>query len=396
MPQQSSGNSTGGRLARTIRPERIDLDQNATTPIDPAVLEAMRPHWLAGGNAESRHALGRAARRALDRARETVAQILNAEPSEVVFTSGGTEASNLAIFGLASEAPGHVVASPIEHPAVAEPLMRLEALGWTVDRVPVRSDGLVEALAMVAALGPETRFATMMLANNETGAIQPVAELAARASERGIPTHTDAVQAVGRIPVDFRGLGAATLAASAHKFHGPAGVGLLLVRRGVKLARYLFGGSQQGGRRPGTVPVALAVGLAAALDRWHGEAEERIARWKRLRDRLEGGLLAALGPERVVRNGPAADAERLPQMLNVGFPGLDGDVLLMGLDLAGVSVSLGAACASGATTASPTLTAMGVPADRLRSSIRLSFGARTTEAEIDEALRRIAAVVGRG
>lgn len=376
--------------------DRIDLDQNATTPLDPAVLEAMRPHWLAGGNAESRHALGRAARRALDQARETVARILNAEPSEVVFTSGGTEANNLAIFGLAGETPGHIAAGPIEHPAVAEPLARLEALGWAIDRVAVNPDGRADAAAMATALRPETRLTALMLANNETGAIQPVAELAFLAGERGIPTHTDAAQAVGRIPVDFHALGVATLAASAHKYHGPTGVGLLLVRQDVKLSRYLYGGSQQAGRRPGTVPVALAVGLAAALDRWHREADERIARWRRLRDKLEAGLIAALGPDHVVRNGPADDADRLPQTLNVGFPGLDGDTLLMGLDLAGVCVSLGAACASGATTPSPTLTAMGVPAERLRSSIRISLGATTTEAEIDEALRRIVSVVGRG
>jgi cysteine desulfurase len=376
--------------------DRIDLDQNATTPLDPAVLEAMRPFWLAGGNAESRHALGRAARRALDEARETIARILNAEPSEVVFTSGGTEANNLAIFGLAGETPGHVVASPIEHPAVAEPLAQLESRGWTVDRVAVQPDGRVEADAMAAAFRSDTRFATLMLANNETGAIQPVGRLASLAAGSGLPVHTDAVQAVGRIPVDFHGLGVATLAASAHKFHGPTGVGLLLVRKGVALRPHLFGGSHQGGRRPGTVPVALAVGLAVALDHWHREADERIARWRRFRDKLESGLIAALGPDRVVRHGPADDADRLPQTLNVGFPGRDGDALLMGLDLAGVSVSLGAACASGATTASPTLRAMGIPADRVRSSIRFSFGARTTEAEIDEALRRIVAVAGSG
>jgi cysteine desulfurase len=376
--------------------DRIDLDQNATTPLDPAVLAAMRPHWLAGGNAESRHALGRAARRALDQARETVAAILKADPTEVVFTSGGTEANNLAIFGLAGDEPGHVVTSPIEHPAVAEPLTRLEALGWAVDRVAVRTDGRVDAGAMAAALRSGPRLATLMLANNETGAIQPVAELAELAATHGIRTHTDAAQAVGRIPVDFHGLGVDTLAASAHKFHGPTGVGLLLVRRGVKLQRHLFGGSQQGERRPGTVPVALAVGLAAALDRWHQESQQRVARWRRFRDKLEAGLIASLGPDRAIRNGPADDADRLPQTLNVGFPGLDGDTLLMGLDLAGVCVSLGAACASGATAPSPTLTAMGVPADRLRSSIRISFGAMTTEAEIDEGTRRVVAVVGRG
>jgi len=378
-------------------PRPIYLDHNATAPLDPEVLEAMRPHWLAAGNAESRHAAGRAARRALDGARETVARILGAAPAEVVFTSGGTEANNLAIFGLAGDVarPGHLVAGPIEHPAVAEPVAHLEAAGWAVDRPEVDAAGLADAGAMAGALRPGSRLATLILAHNETGAIQPVGRLAELAAARGVPVHTDAVQAVGRVPVDFRALGVATLAASAHKFHGPAGVGLLLVRKGVALTPQLLGGGQQEGRRPGTPAVALAVGLAAALARWHAEADARVARWAALRDRLESGLIAALGTAAVARNGPADDARRLPQTLNVGFPGLDGDALLMQLDLAGVAASLGSACASGASRPSPTLTAMRVPADRLRSSVRFSLGATTTEADIDEATGRVAGAVGR-
>ena len=376
----------------------IDLDQNATTPLDPEVLEAMRPYWLAGGNPEARHAAGRAARRALEGVRESVARVLGADPDEVVFTSGGTEASNLAVFGLAArraDGPPHLVSSPIEHPAVAEAVGRLEAEGFAVDRAAVDPGGRVDAQAMAGLVRPGTRLATLMLANNETGAIQPVGELAALLAEAGVPVHTDAVQAVGRIPVDFHALGVATLAASAHKFHGPGGVGLLLVRRGVQLEPRSFGGGQQGGRRPGTPAVALAVGMARALERWWGEAEGRAARWSSLRDRLEAGLVAGLGADRVVRNGPAESADRLPQTLHVGFPGLDGDALLMQLDLAGVAASLGSACASGATTPSPTLLAMGVPADRLRSSVRFSLGAFTTEADVDEALARVVAVVER-
>ena len=381
----------------------IYLDHNATTPLDPEVLEAMRPHWLAGGNPESRHSLGRGARRALERSRESVAKILGASPDEVVFTSGGTEANNLAIFGLSAQDSGlgtqdlgtpRIVSSPIEHPAVAEAVGRLQVEGFAVDRPGVNSDGRADARAMVEAIRPETRLATLMLANNETGAIQPVAELARLAADRGVPVHTDAVQAVGRIPVDFRALGVATLAASVHKFHGPAGIGLLLVRKGVKLAPRLFGGGQQGGRRPGTPSVALAVGLASALERWQDEAKERVARWSKLVDRLESGLREALGPDRVVRNGPAK-GDRLPQTLNVGFPGLDGDALLMQLDLAGIAVSLGSACASGTSEPSPTLLAMNVPTDRLRSSVRFSLGATTAEAEVVEAVRRVVAVVER-
>ena len=379
------------------QPPMIYLDNNATTALDPEVFEAMRPHFLRPGNAESRHAAGRAARRAWETARESVASVLGADPSEVIFTSGGTEANNLAVFGLAGaeHEPGHVVSSPIEHPAVDEPVARLEAAGFAIDRPTVDAQGRADPRIMAEAIRDDTRFVTLMLANNETGAIQPVAELAALAGARGVPVHTDAVQTVGRIPVDFHALGVATLAASAHKFHGPVGVGLLLVRAGVKLGSRLFGGGQQQGRRPGTVAVPTAVGLARALELWQAEAEARADRWSRLRDRLESGLIAALGADRVVRNGPRDPRFRLPQTLNVGFPGLDGDALLMQLDLAGVCASLGSACASGSTRPSPTLTAMRVPDGILRSSVRFSLGATTTEAEIDEAVARVATVVSR-
>ncbi len=375
----------------------IYLDNNATTALDPEVLEAMRPHFLRAGNAESRHSAGRAARRAWESAKESVAVILGADPSEVIFTSGGTEANNLAVFGLAGaeNAPGHVVSSPIEHPAVAEPVARLEASGFTVDRLVVNGEGLADAEAMAAMFRDDTRFAALMLANNETGAIQPVAALAERANARNIPVHTDAVQAVGRIPVDFHGLGVATLAASAHKFHGPVGAGVLLVRSGVRLGSRLFGGGQQQGRRAGTVAVPLAVGFAKALELWRDEADARVERWERLRDRLEAGLIARLGAERVVRNGPGEASTRLPQTLNVGFAGLDGDALLMQLDLAGVAASLGSACASGSTRPSPTLVAMRVPDARLRSSVRFSLAANTSEAEIDAAIERISRIAER-
>jgi cysteine desulfurase len=375
----------------------IYLDHNATSPLDPAVLEAMRPHWLAGGNPDSRHAAGRAARRALDRARETVAAVLGAAPGEVVFTSGGTEANNLAVFGHSREADaGRVVAGPVEHPAVAEPLAVLERRGVRVDRLPVGPDGVaeVEGASAILTFDPSVRFATLMLAQNETGAIQPVGRLAEVAADSGVPVHTDAVQAVGRVPVDFHALGVATLAASAHKLGGPAGVGVLLVRSGTALDPLLRGGGQQGGRRPGTVPVALAVGLAEALSLWHREAAERQARWRAQRDHLERGLRAALG-DGVAVHGPADPARRLPQTLHVGFPGRDGNALLMQLDLAGVQASLGAACASGAAAASPTLLAMGVPEGLARASVRFSLGATTTDAEVEAALSRIVAVARR-
>jgi len=375
----------------------IYLDHNATTPLDPEVLEAMRPYFLKAGNAESRHALGRQARRGWEEAKETVARILGAEQGEVIFTSGGTESNNLAVFSLAGihQVPGHVVSSPIEHPAVAEAVARLEVEKFRVDRPPVNSEGLANAELMATEFNEQTRLATLMLANNETGAIQPVQQLAGLALVQGIPVHTDAVQAVGRIPVNFHALGVTSLAASAHKFHGPLGVGLLLVRKGFRLRPWLVGGGQQQGRRPGTMAVPLAVGLAVALQRWHAEAEARMAHWLALRDLLETGLITALGADRVIRNGPADPALRLPQTANLGFIGLDGDALLMQLDLAGVAVSLGSACASGSTRLSPTLVAMRVPDDRLRSSVRFSLGVSTTETDIEETIYRIVQVVER-
>jgi cysteine desulfurase len=380
-----------------MNPAPIYLDHNATTPLDPEVLDAMRPYFLTAGNAESRHAFGRSARRAWEQSKETVARILGALPAEVIFTSGGTEANNLAIFGLAGAeaSPGHVISSLIEHPAIAEPVARLEAAGFAVDQMAVDGQGLANASRMAEAFRNDTRFATLMLANNETGAVEPVGELAALAGARGIAVHTDAVQAVGRIPVHFHNLGVTTLAASAHKFHGPVGIGLLLVRSGVKLGSRLFGGGQQQGRRPGTIAVPLVVGLATALQKWHDQSQTRSKHWVALRHRLESGLISTLGSQRVIRNGPTEEHRRLPQTLNVGFPGLDGDALLMQLDMVGIAASLGSACASGSTRPSPTLLAMRIPDDRLRSSVRFSFGATTTEAEVDEAIRRVTQVIGR-
>lgn len=374
----------------------IDLDGNATTPLYPAVLEAMRPHWLAGGNPESRHGLGRTARQAWERARETLAAGLGAHPDEVIITSGGTEANHLAIQSLAGieRGPGQIVATGLEHPAVSSALDQLANQGFEVIRDPeaVGLDGIARCEVMARAIGPFTRLATLMLANNEVGSIQPLRALVDHAAAWGLPVHTDAVQAVGRIAVNFQELGVATLAASAHKFHGPVGVGLLLARRGVTIHPLAQGGAQQSGRRPGTPPVALAVGMATALERFRAQAAERQARWESFRDQLARGLIEALGADRVEIHGPGQPTLRLPQTLNVGFHGVDGDALLMQLDLAGVAASLGSACASGATLPSPTLLAMKVSPGLLRSSVRFSFHAQTTKDDIDEALRRIVAV----
>jgi cysteine desulfurase len=368
----------------------IYLDNNATTPVLPAVWEAMRPFQAeVYGNPASAHQAGRRARQALEDAREAVAGLLGAHPDEVVFTSGATEANNLALFGLAGDPPGHVVASPIEHPSVSEPLRRLAEVGFAVGWLPVDGRGSVAAEALPDLLRPETRLAAVMLANPETGAVQPVRALVERLDGR-CPFHCDAVQAVGRLPVHFHELGVTTLSLSAHKFHGPRGVGALLVRRGTRLRPLLLGGPQQRGRRPGTEPVALAVGLAAALALAGREGEARRAWVRALRLRLLGALRAAAP---VVLNGPEEGG--VPHTLNLSFPGCRAEALLMMLDLAGVACSTGSACSSGSLLPSPVLRAMGVADEVLRSAMRFSLSALLSEAEIDEAARRIAAAVGR-
>ncbi len=368
----------------------IYLDANATTPLLPAVWEAMRPYLTDHyGNPASAHHAGRRARQGLEDARELVAQLLGAFPDEVVFTSGATEANNLALFALAGRPPGHIVVSAIEHPSVAEPVAELGRRGFVVDGLGVDATGVARVGDLASLLRGDTRLVALMLANNETGAGQPVAAVAAAAGP--VPVHCDAAQAVGRNPVDFHGLGAATLALSAHKFHGPKGVGALLVRRGVRLPPQTWGGHQQQGRRPGTEPVALAVGLAAALDLAHREMEDRCRRILTLRRRFLDRLRATAGP--VVLSGP--DEGGLPHTLNLAFPGCRADALLMNLDLAGIACSTGSACSSGSLLPSPVLRAMGVPEDVLASAMRFSLTHLLTEEEVDEAARRVADVVGR-
>jgi cysteine desulfurase len=368
----------------------IYLDNNATTPMLPAVWEAMRPYLSETyGNPASAHGVGRRARRALEDARDQVAALLGAAPEEVIFTSGGTEANNLAVFGLPGDPPGHVVASPIEHPSVAEPLRRLGETGFSLDYVPVDATGVVSAAAMVGLLRSETRLVTVMLANNETGAVQPIADLVGRCP--GVPFHCDAVQAVGRMPLHFGKLGVTSLSLSAHKFHGPRGIGALLLQRRARMRPLLWGGHQQRARRPGTEPVALAVGLAVALDLAQRDFTARDARVRVLRARLLAALRTEAAP--VVLNGPEDGG--LPHTINLSFAGCRADVLLMSLDLAGVACSTGSACSSGSLLPSPVLQAMGVPNELLHSAMRFSLSALLTEAKIDEAARRIVALVRR-
>jgi len=362
----------------------IYLDHNATTPLLLEAADAMRrTEAEAFGNPASAHHIGRAARRALEDARERIAALLGASPDEVTFTSGATEANNLAVFALAG---GRVTASPIEHPCVVEPLRQLETRGFAVDWWPANSRGLVAPSPVHA----DARLVCVMLANHETGAIQPVREIAA-----ALPTktalHCDAVQAVGKFPVNFRELGVTTLTASAHKFGGPKGVGVLLAKRGTKLHPLLFGGHQQQGKRPGTESAPLAAGMAAALDHATRNMPANLAKLTALRARL-WERLCELGP--VVLNGPEIGAtDVVPTTLNVSFPGCRADLLLMALDLAGVACSTGSACSSGSLLPSPVLRAMGLSDELLHSALRFSLSPRLELDDIDEAASRISSVL---
>jgi cysteine desulfurase len=366
------------------------LDNNATTPLLPEVLAAMQPYLAeVYGNPASSHGPGRRARRALEDAREQTAALLSAHPDEVIFTSGATEGNNLALFGSAGDPPAHLLVSPVEHPSVLEPLGELSRAGFTVERLPVDARGVIAVADLLAARRLETQLVAVMLANHETGAIQPVAELA-EAAGAAVYFHCDAVQGAGKLGVDFHALGVSSLVISAHKFHGPKGVGALLLRRGVHLRPRVWGGHQQQGRRPGTEPVALAVGLAAALDQACRERMIREQKVRGLRERFLTGL--RLQAEPVVLNSPA---DGLPHTINVSFPPLPGDVLLMNLDLAGVACSTGSACSSGSLLPSPVLQAMGITDDVLRGAMRFSLSALLGDEELDEAVRRTASVVRR-
>jgi len=406
----------------TLHP--IYLDNNATTRLLPEVVEAMASCWRDGfANPGSRHVFGRRARQALETARESLAAILGAHPDEVIFTSGGTESNNMAVLGLTASPPltkgglggsrarldathgsdppcppfvrggeSHVIALPRgEHPAVLEAARSLEPAGVKLHELRVDSAGRLIAEQYDSLPWSELRLVCVILAHNETGVIQNLAPLAVKCREHRVPFHIDAVQAVGKIPVNFHELGATTLALGAHKFCGPRGIGALLLDRGVKLNRIAFGGHQEAERRPGTECVPLIVGMVKALELFHAERESRTRRLTELRDLLQAGLRRDCPP--VVVNGEAAP--RLPNTLNVAFPSADGEALLVALDLEGVACSLGSTCASGAAEPAPTLVAMGCPPDVYRSSVRFSLGVETTRDEIDRATEIIARVVKR-
>jgi len=368
---------------------RIYLDNNATTPLHPAVLEALHEALReVHGNASSIHKEGQTARRRIENAREAVARLVGATPREIVFTSGGTESNNAAIFGAV---PGggrhHIVTTAIEHPSVIEPVEELGRRGHEVTVVAPARSGKIAAADVIAAIRPDTRLVAVMLANNETGVVQPVEEIGRVCRERGIHLHCDAVQAIAKIDVDVAALGVDTLAMSAHKLHAPKGIGALYVRQGLALERFLFGGSQERRRRAGTenVPSAVAFGVAAELA---AEGEFR-ARMAELRDRLErevAGLNAVI-------NG--AEVRRLPNTSSITFRGADGEGIVIGLDLQGIAVSTGSACSSGRVEPSRVLLAMGLPADEARSTVRISLSRLTTAGEIARAVAALREVVPR-
>ncbi len=366
----------------------IYLDYNATTPLAPEVLEAMRPYLETHfGNASSIHQAGREARAAIDDARERLARLLGAKPHEIIFTGGGTEADNLAIIGLARAQAGvgkHVITCATEHHAVLQAFDFLESQeGFSVTRLPVDREGLIDIQTLRDALRPKTTLVSIMSANNETGVLQPLADIAALCRERGVLLHSDMIQSFGKQPV--RATDAAAISITAHKFHGPKGVGLLVLRAGISIAKIQFGGSHENERRPGTENVAAIAGLARAAELAVVGMEAEQARQAALRDRLWEGIRAAF-PEAIL-NGHRA--QRLANTLNVSFPGLDGEGLLMNLDLEGVCASSGSACMVGSIQPSHVLLAMGVPENIAGATVRFSLGKQTTVEEIEATIAAV-------
>ncbi|HXG40185.1 MAG TPA: cysteine desulfurase family protein [Candidatus Limnocylindrales bacterium] len=371
----------------------IYLDHAATTPLRPEVVEAMLPYLTEHfGNPSSAHAYGRKARAALDEARERIATRLRAEPREVVFTSGGTEANNLAIKGAAwaGKARGNrLVTTAVEHHAVGHTFQHLAKFGFEVVELPVDRYGRVDPDDVEAALNDRTTLVSVMLANNEVGTIQPVAEIGRRLRDRkGILFHVDAVQAAPYLDLDVEALGADLVAIAAHKFEGPKGIGALYVRHGTHLLAQQHGGSQERYRRAGTENVAGAVGMAVAYDLACAERPETVRRLRRLRDRLKAAVLAVDGTE---LTGHPKD--RLPGLLSIIARDTDGAAVAMSLDLEGIACSVGSACTTGSTEVSHVLSAMGYPEDEARGALRLSLGRTTTEAEIEVACAVVPRVI---
>ncbi|HEY1464656.1 MAG TPA: cysteine desulfurase family protein [Terriglobales bacterium] len=370
---------------------RVYLDNNATTPVLPEVLTAMQPFFIEHfGNASSIHHYGQETRAAVERARESVATLLGCRASEVVFTSGGTEADNLAIFGLVQ--PGdHFISSTIEHHAVLNSVKHLQETGHEVTFVPVDGRGLVNPNDVRRAIRPNTKLISIMMANNETGVLQPLEEIGKIATESDVYFHTDAVQAAGKVPLNVNAIGCDLLSISGHKFHAPQGVGALYVRKGTILEAMMRGGRHERSRRAGTENVAGIVGLGKAVEIAQAALQNGgIAKIAAMRDRLERALLEV---DATGVNGEGAP--RVPNTTNIYFDHIEGEALIIALDLKGLAVSTGSACSSGALEPSHVLTAMGLSADRARACIRFSLGKQNTQEDIDYAIELIPATIAR-
>lgn len=373
----------------------IYLDHAATTPTDPAVVEAMLP-WLTEefGNPAALYSLGLTAARAVQQARQTVASTIGADPEEIYFTSGGTEANNWAILGTAEahQSKGrHLVTSAIEHHAVLEPMQFLAKHGYEVTLVPVDSAGLVDPDEVRKALRRDTILVSIMHANNEIGTIQPIAEIGRITRQAGVLFHVDAVQSLGKIPVNVEELGVDMLSASAHKFYGPKGVGFLYLRKRTRVTPLLHGGAQERGRRAGTLNVPGIVGMAKALELARERMQEDAVREATLRDRLWEGLRRSI--EAIYLNGDPS--RRLPNNLNVRLDGIEGESMILMLDMEGICVSSGSACTSGSLDPSHVLLALGIPPENAHGSLRVTLGRSTTEDDIDFFLQVFPPIVAR-
>ncbi|MEZ4495344.1 MAG: cysteine desulfurase family protein [Thermomicrobiales bacterium] len=382
--------------------DTIYLDAAATTPLDPDVLAAMMPYLTGSfGNPSSIYQLGQETKAAIEDARGAVARVIGARPAEIVFTSGATESDNTALAGVLWSArfrspngpAPHLITSAVEHHAVLHCAEFLEKQGFAVTALPVDREGFVDPATVEAAIRPETALISIMYANNEVGAIQPITEIGRIAREHGVPFHTDAVQAAGALAIDVHALNVDLLSLSAHKFGGPKGVGCLYVRKGVAIEWMQLGGGQEGGRRGGTENVAGIVGFGTAIQRAERERSARSVYLRTLRDELHVKIVAAIPEARL--NGPADGDRRLPNNLNIAIPGVQGETMLLALDMMGISASAGSACTTGNSAPSHVLLAMGLSEELARSSLRFSVGPGITSDDLDDVVSALTEIVER-
>ncbi|WP_019850928.1 cysteine desulfurase NifS [Desulfitobacterium sp. PCE1] len=375
---------------------RVYLDHSATTPVDPEVAKLMMTYYTEKyGNPSSVHSFGRDAKAALENARESVAKLLGAQPTEITFTSGGTEADNLAIIGTAeaqSKKGKHIITSAVEHHAVLETCEFLEKNGYELTIVPVNEEGLIAVEDVEKAIRPDTILITIMHANNEVGTIQPIAEIGKLARDKGIVFHVDAVQSFGKIPIDVVAMNVDLMTVSSHKIYGPKGVGALYIRKGVRVIPRIYGGGQEKKRRSGTENTPGIIGFGKACEIAAQRMEEEAAREAKLRDRLLEGIMEKI--DYVKLNGPQGE-KRLPGILNVSIQFIEGEALLLSLDMMGIAASSGSACTSGSLDPSHVLLAMGLTHEIAHGSLRFSFGRQSTEEDVDYVLEQLPKIVER-